>query len=313
MHRHGRILTLLILFCVAPHVQAASFHVPKAYFAGINGGAAVADFNGDGKPDVAAANGNSNTVSILLGNGDGSLQDPVNYVISTNTGASPISVVAADFNGDGKVDLAVLINNSDSDSNIAVLLGKGDGTFQPPLATYVLIMAAGQLMAADFNGDGKLDLAIPGSGLSFVVALGNGDGTFGSPMTYATPEYVTSLAVGDLDGDGKPDVAVTLGSNNPNSDGIVQIWLNGGDGTLRSNYSKYLHPDVGNLAIADFNGDGILDLWLSLVSAPIPRSASFLETVMVAFSPLCTTPLRERTQVALPLVISTAMVNRIWP
>lgn len=259
MHRHGRILALFVLFWVAAHVEAASFHVPKAYLSGNNGGAAVADFNGDGKADVAAANGNSNTVSILLGNGDGSLQNAVNYVVSTGTGASPISVVARDFNGDGKLDLAVLINSPSSDSNITVLLGNGDGTFQPPIALYLPTIGAGQLVAADFNGDGKLDLAIPG-GASFLVALGNGDGTFGSPTTYRTPAYVTSLAVGDFDGDGKPDMAVTLASNNDNSPGIVQIWLNAGGGTLSSNYKQYVHPGANNLAVADLNGDGILDL-----------------------------------------------------
>src|ERR1035441_5558708 len=138
-HLHARMLTLLVLLGVTQHLQAASFHVPKAYLAG--GGAAVGDFNGDGKPDVAATNSNSNTVSILIGDGDGTLQDPVNYVVTTVAGAYPGAIVAGDFNGDGKLDLAVLISvykvNGFGYSRIAVLLGNGDGTFRPPITTYL--------------------------------------------------------------------------------------------------------------------------------------------------------------------------------
>src|SRR5207248_3078866 len=118
---------------------------------------AVGDFDGDGKLDLAVANFNSANVSVLLGKGDGTFQAPNNFVVGTE----PISVAVGDFNGDGILDLATAngIDFGGGSNNVSVLLGKGDGSFQPAMN-----LAAGSnphsVAVGDFNGDGKLDLAV---------------------------------------------------------------------------------------------------------------------------------------------------------
>jgi DNA-binding CsgD family transcriptional regulator len=136
---------------------------------------AVGDFNGDGKPDLAVANGNAMEVAILLGNGDGTFQPAASYKM---TGA-PNSIAVGDFNGDGKPDLAVGIANS---GEIWIMLGIGNGTFAPAIShgtpTSLLAIAVG-----DFNGDGKPDLAVVDATSNEVsVLLGNGNGTFEAPV-----------------------------------------------------------------------------------------------------------------------------------
>jgi uncharacterized protein (UPF0548 family) len=174
---------------------------------------AVADVNGDGKPDLLVANdcaSNSNcangSVSVLLGNGDGTFQTAVSY---GSGGASAFSVAVGDMNGDGKPDL-VVANECASNTNctngaVSVLLGNGDGTFQTALATSTpeLPSATQSLALADFNGDGKLDVA---SGAGNVLLLGNGDGTFQTPYTLGAGG--SGIAVGDFNLDGRPDLAV---------------------------------------------------------------------------------------------------------
>ena len=222
--------------------------------AGKNFSVAVGDFNGDGKPDVALVNQagfTGNFVQVLLGNGDGTFQNPVNYAI----GAFSSSVAVGDFNGDGKLDL-VVTNSAESDATVGVLLGNGDGTFQNqvdyPVGTYPYIVAVG-----DFNGDGKLDLAVTDNANNGVqVVLGNGDGTFQSQVTYYfTGTLPYDVVVSDFNGDGKLDLAVTNFT-----DGTVSVLLGNGDGTFQNQVTYAVAGESSSIAVGDFNGDSKPDL-----------------------------------------------------
>ena len=134
--------------------------------------------------DLAVANFGNNTVSILLNNGPGTFATAVSYPV----GNGPSSVITGDFNGDGKLDLAVANQN---DHTVSILLGNGDGTFQIPAATYPGgvsgVLDVGNLALGDFNGDGKLDLAVTNPGTDQIsILLGSGDGTFQAPASYST-------------------------------------------------------------------------------------------------------------------------------
>jgi hypothetical protein len=207
---------------------------------------AVADFNGDGLPDVAVVNGNGFTVS--LGNGDGTFGKAKNYY---DTSSAIVSFIAAgDFNNDGNVDL-VTANGYNS---ISVYLGNGDGTFQLPKATtttdYCSFVAVG-----DFNGDGKLDVAIIDSP-NISVLLGKGDGTFQPPSdndSFAIPEW---LAVGDFNNDDKLDVVVVGSFGSTYSIGVL---LGNGNGTLQSSLTYPLEYVPATVAAGDLRGDGTVD------------------------------------------------------
>jgi hypothetical protein len=178
---------------------------------------AVADLIANGPPDLVVANEcavescTNGSVSVLLGNGDGTFQAAVSY---PTLGQNTYSVAIGDVNGDGKPDV-VVANQCVSSSNctngsVNVLLGNGDGTFQTALSTstpFPLDFPA-PLALADFNGDTKLDVA---SGSGDVLLLGNGDGTFQSPLTLGA--FGAGIAAADVNLDGKPDLAVTNGSN----------------------------------------------------------------------------------------------------
>jgi FG-GAP-like repeat len=217
--------------------------------------AATADFNGDGNADVVTANG-TNTVSVLLGNGDGTFRSHVDYA----TGSGPKVVLARDVNGDGKLDLAVLNAGSGFGNSISILLGNGDGTFKARTDSPALAFA-NWMAAGDFNGDGKPDLAVSKDGgfdgpLS--ILLGNGNGTFQAPVAYAvTAAFPCCIATGDLNGDGKLDLAIpTTGS----TAGPVAVLLGNGDGTFRKPVGYATGFGAGHLIIADVDDDGRLDL-----------------------------------------------------
>jgi hypothetical protein len=176
------------------------------------------DFNDDGRLDLAIANSGSNTLSIFLGHGDGTFA----AATSLPTGSTPYQVVVSDFNGDGKVDLAVsnACGNASSCSahaygSVSTFLGKGDGTFVLASATETNYHNTQGLIAADFTGDGKVDLAVVNSTEpNSEILVGNGNGSFhGQYEIYATTgPYPQNAVAGDFNNDGRLDYAVNTGS-----------------------------------------------------------------------------------------------------
>ncbi|HEY6388277.1 MAG TPA: Ig-like domain repeat protein [Candidatus Acidoferrum sp.] len=249
--------------------------------------AKLGDLNGDGKPDVIVAAScigpntpgspygipgcpsTGSAVVAYLSNGDGTFQQPLFSAV--NSVGEIRSIAVGDFNNDGKLDVAVV---SDCDSidctkgSVSVLLGAGDGTFTQ-VSQYTfdgIVLQPGTLAVGDFNGDGKLDLAVGQACFNLSVSgctagaisiyFGNGDGTLSGPATYPAPGNNTALVVaGDFNGDGKPDViSGSAGS------GVLTILLSTGSGTFTESTSTLTFGGLTALAAADFNGDGKLDL-----------------------------------------------------
>jgi hypothetical protein len=187
-----------------------SFQPHVDYFAGNNSfSLVVADFNADGKPDIAVTNDDvaaPSTVSVLLGNGDGTFIPPVPYTV----GLGARSLAVGDFNRDGKLDLAVANFTGDT---VSVLLGNGDGIFQAAL-TYRAGIEPSSVVVGDFNGDGIPDLVVCDAySNNASILLGKGDGTFTLPLIYLVGRGPTGVAVGDFNGDGRLDVAVANGAD----------------------------------------------------------------------------------------------------
>jgi hypothetical protein len=221
-------------------------------------GLAVADVNGDGKPDLIVVG--APQVEILLGNGDGTFRAGASVTLN---GVAPTGVVAGDFNQDGKVDLAVSGGSSAGGAFVAILLGNGDGTFQSQLdySTW----GSYSVITGDFNGDGHLDLAVGngysgGGGDEISILLGNGDGSFQSYIAVPVPGNGDDrLAAADLNHDKKLDLVVTSFYNNS---GGISVLIGNGDGTFAPAVS-YPAP-IGSFtnagSIGDFNGDGVPDV-----------------------------------------------------
>jgi hypothetical protein len=230
-------------------------------------GTVSADFNGDGKMDLATTNSKAGGLTIRLGKGDGTFLPAVNYRIGYYYNA----IVAGDFNGDGKVDLAVSLPTLCGGCGgfptyqLQVFLGAGDGTFTNVAPKYPF--AGLPLAAGDFNGDGKLDLIVTNTdyyGDSWVaqIMLGKGDGTFEKGVDLVDTFWPTFPAVGDFNSDGKLDIALPAldnccGSGNP----ITYVFLGNGDGTFATpaQYAPSQNWAV-SAAVADVNGDGKLDI-----------------------------------------------------
>jgi len=220
----------------------------------------LADINGDGFLDLAAPNENLASVAVVLGNGKGQF----GLAKTTNLSGTPYgpnSTVVGDFNGDGKLDLAIAETNFPT-GQVAVSLGTGHGSFAAPIISPLLSQAINnqdRMLSGDFNGDGVLDLIlIDDYSTGFQVLLGNGDGNFQTPVdTKLNTTTTPTFAIGDFNGDEKIDVVVSAFSF-INGEEVISIYLSNGDGTLT--LGVQYNEQYGGPSVADVNRDGKPDL-----------------------------------------------------
>ena len=242
--------TLGVSLVDLPSITALPSFAAKQDFA--TGGKAASvtlgDVNSDGRLDIITANVNSNSVSVLLGNGNGTYQAQQTFATGTNPG----SVTLGDVNGDGKLDIVTRNANS---NNSSVLLGNGDGTFQAK-QDFTTGTQPSSVTLGDVNGDGKLDIITSNFGSGSVsVLLGNGNGTFAAQTTFATPITPSSVTLGDVNGDGILDI-ITANYNTINA----SVLLGNGDGTFQSQQTFATGNGPQSVTLGDVNGDGRLDL-----------------------------------------------------
>jgi uncharacterized protein (TIGR03437 family) len=224
----------------------------------------VADFNGDGNPDLATTSFDA-TASVLLGNGDGTFRAGSSFA----TGNSPRYLAAGDFDKDGKLDLVVAAG---LDQTVTLYRGAGNGTFTT-LSAYGVSYLPESLIVTDFDGDGNLDIIngtgdARGFGAAFDsgnidILLGKGNGTFDGAASISFPNVnnVTSMAVGDFNGDGRPDIAL---QSFPQINYALGNSLGGFQNPTKLDTNS-LTPNF--VAAGDFNGDGRADLAVTLGSS----------------------------------------------
>ncbi|MDP9404638.1 MAG: FG-GAP-like repeat-containing protein, partial [Actinomycetota bacterium] len=292
---------------ISVRLSSNAFASPATYGAGLGArDVTAADLDGDGKVDVASANFGSDSVSVLHG---GVVAGTFSAAPSYFTGSSPVSLASADFNGDGRRDL-VSANSNTSGPQVSVLLGEGDASFRPPVNSetdpgkYASAVAVG-----DLNGDGRADFVAmnavgrlegcsgsgEGSGTAF---LGNGDGTFArlAPFPVGGP-CPASLAVADLDGDGRQDVATTYSGASS-----VGVFWGRGDGTFEPVFFSEVGGPASAVAVGDVSGDGRADLAVTRSDARV--------TVLMGRAPRSFTPSATHATGASPSSVMATDLNR---
>ena len=273
---------------------------------------AEADFNGDGKPDLAVVNQGSNNVTVLLGDGAGGFAPAPGSPF--DVGISPTALAIGDFNGDGKADVAV-INQAGND--VGVLLGDGSGRFTGVGSLQFVGTSPRSIVVGDFNGDGKLDFAVANSGDNNVtVLLGDGFGAFskapGSP--FAVGASPLSIATGDFNGDGKLDLVVANSGDNS-----VTLLLGTGSGSFNAagNNPFAVGAPPQSITAGDLNGDGKLDIVVMVTANTTANVTVFMGDGAGGFGPAVGPSSLawhlENLDGVLQWGTSTAMASRILP
>jgi predicted NUDIX family NTP pyrophosphohydrolase len=238
-------------------IQPPSFAATKNYRVGRNPAAvAIGDLNGDRKPDLAVANSEDPSISVLMNRGDGSFRAARNFPTGTENDV-PGVVAIGNLTGDSKPDLAVS-NGASTGRGVIVLTNKGGGTFRAERRFLPNIHPAA-VAIADLNGDKILDLIAVRFGVDAVsVLLNKAGGRFAANVDYGTGAGPTSVAIGDLTGDHKPDLVT--GNENANT---VSLLVNKGDGRFESKRDSRTGRNPTAVAIGDLNADGKPDVAVS--------------------------------------------------
>ncbi|MGA8763263.1 MAG: VCBS repeat-containing protein [Candidatus Sulfotelmatobacter sp.] len=241
---------------------------------------AVGDFNHDGKLDLAVAT--SQGLDVLLGNGDGTFRPAVLYPF---TAGQENVIEVGDFNRDGNLDAVIATSQNEL---VHIFLGNGDGTFQPAvqIASDLDDIGITSFAVADFNGDGKLDLAYSNIGNGIDVLLGNGDGTFQTAVSYKVEQYAYAVVAADFNGDGKVDLAVLqCGPKCDKQGDDIGLLYGNGDGTFQNERNLVAAAEVNAtvMTTADVNGDGKPDL---IVANYLTNDVSVFLNIGTGFGPM---------------------------
>ena len=253
----------VLLLLASFSAGAQQFGSASYYLVGLHGSEpsqiVTGDFSRDGNLDLAVSDTLKGGVALLIGNSDGTFQKARHLMVD-----QPNALAVADVNGDGKPDL--LVQQYSRSGNLLVYLGNGDGTFR--LKTFYPV---GQfpiaLTVADLNGDGKLDVVVASSNSYYKPAghisifFGNGDGSFTRGARYSATAHPWGVAIGDLNGDGHPDLVVSSdNASDVNDPDTLAILLNNGDGTFVNAGVYQTGLESLHVSIGDLNHDGKPDL-----------------------------------------------------